>query len=65
MSFTDDPVADFHRHDARQQKELDAFPKCCECEERIVDIMCFEYNGNPICDDCMKTYHRCSIEEFM
>jgi formylmethanofuran dehydrogenase subunit E len=58
MSYTDDPVADFRRHDARQQAELKKLPVCSECGQPIQDYICYEINGELICPDCMEQNHR-------
>lgn len=66
MSFySDDPIADFEKHDTEQQKALEQLPKCCECGEPIQEDLCFEYNDEPICDECMYANHRKNIEYFM
>jgi formylmethanofuran dehydrogenase subunit E len=66
MSYrTDNPIADFEKHDAEQQKALEQLPKCCECGDPIQEDWCFEYNGEPICEDCLYDNHRKSIESFM
>ena len=58
MPFTDDPIADFHRHDARQQAWIDTLPRCSECDEPIQDDACFFVNDELICDGCMYKNHR-------
>ena len=67
MSFyrTDDAIADFDRYDAEQQKVSEEFPTCCECGCTIYEDFIYEYNDEPICDDCMSINHRKSIEYFM
>ena len=62
---TDDPVADFHRHDAMQEKEAEKFPTCCECDHTIYEEFVYEYNDEPICDECMSNNHRKNREFFM
>ena len=58
MFWTDDPVADFHRHDAEQTKWLESLPKCAECGEPIQqeDAVCLE--GRFYCDECLGTMRR-------
>ncbi len=58
MPFTDDPIADFHRHDAEQAKQLKELPPCERCgweiqQERAVCIDGFWY-----CDDCIEFYRK-------
>jgi formylmethanofuran dehydrogenase subunit E len=58
MYRTDDPIADFHRWDNDQQKQLDRLPKCAECGEPIQSEECFEFEGELICPECLKSNHR-------
>ena len=53
----------FCQHDARQQDELERLPVCCECDERIQDEYCFEFEGEYICKKCLKENHRKSVED--
>lgn len=65
MYRSDDPIADFNRLDAEQQKHLNSLPLCDDCEEPIQDEKCYEIGGEVLCEDCMKDrYERCT-EEFM
>jgi len=57
MYRTDDPIADFNRHDAEQQRRIIRFPLCSECGERILDDDCYEFDGNIICPECLKENH--------
>lgn len=58
MSYTDDPIADFRRHDAKQQAEVRKLPRCSECDQPIQDYICYEINDEFICPDCMEQNHR-------
>ena len=53
---TDDPVRDFERHDAEQQRKLDRLPKCEYCGEPIQDEECYEINGALVHSDCATDY---------
>lgn len=65
MYYTNDPLADFHRHEAELQAKLDKLPKCVECDEPIQDDYCYEINSEYICEDCLKEYYRKSVEDLM
>lgn len=65
MFYSDDPVADFNRYDAKQQSELDKLPRCSECDHPIQDDFCFEVNDELICDECMFKNHRKSVDDFI
>lgn len=63
MHRTDDPLTDFHRHDAEQQAQLDKLPECCECGYHIQSEHCYEVNGEYICPDCMEDNHKKYTED--
>ena len=65
MFYTDDPIADFHRHDAEQQKMLDRLPRCSECNKPIQDEFCYEVNDELICYECMRKNHRKCVDNFI
>lgn len=50
---TDDPIADFHRWDDEQQKQLEKLPKCKRCNHHIQqeDAVCID--GEYYCDTCL------------
>lgn len=58
MMWTDDPVADFDRYDAEQQRSLDKLPKCMECHEPIQQDDALYINDGYICDDCLEDLRR-------
>ena len=58
MYYTDDPIADFDRWDADQQKQIGELPVCEDCGEHIQDETAFYINGEWICHDCMSSYER-------
>ena len=53
MYYTDDPIADFNRHDAEGQRWLDSLPKCCECREPIQQEDAVRIDGHWYCDECL------------
>ena len=52
MYRTDDPVADFHRHDWEQEAWLKKLPVCCICHEPIQSEELFDIEGDLYCEDC-------------
>ena len=54
MYWTDDPLADFDRHDRAQARALARLPRCCVCKERIQSEYCYELDGEYICEDCIE-----------
>ena len=51
MGWTNDPVADFERHDAEKEKRLASRPICCICKEHIQESKMIKYNGKCCCTD--------------
>ena len=62
MFRTDNPVADFLRHDAERQRRLRRRPKCCDCKEHIQDEQAYFIDGNWFCEACMNEYKQ-TIDE--
>lgn len=58
MFYTDDPIADFNRWEAEQEKQLERLPVCADCDNPIQDETAFYINGEWICEDCMDAYRR-------
>ena len=57
---------DLHReHEARQQRELDKLPKCCECDQPIQDDECYEINGELVCPQCLEDNHRKRTDDYV
>jgi formylmethanofuran dehydrogenase subunit E len=55
MSFrTDDPHADFDRHERRKTEWLDSRPKCSDCNEPIQDEHAYYIHGEWICEECVE-----------
>lgn len=55
---TDDPVADFERHDRECQERLDKLPKCADCGEPIQDDHYYLICDEAICPDCLEAGYR-------
>ena len=62
MYRTDDPIADFNRHDYEQERWLESRPTCYECGEAITEEYAYMIDSNYICHECMEE-HRIYIEE--
>lgn len=65
MCYSDDPVKDFERHDARQRRRLARLPRCSECREPIQDDECYEINGELICEGCLNENHRKRTDDYV
>lgn len=62
---TDNPIADFNRYQAEQEKQLTKCSICAECEEYIQDDYYYEINGDILCCDCMDNYYRRSTDDYI
>jgi len=62
---TDDPLADFNRHEAEQQEQMDKLPICAECGYRITAEKCYEINGKYICPECLENNHEHYTEDII
>lgn len=65
MYYTDDPLKDFDRYEAEQQRYLDSLPKCAECGEPIQSEKCYEIDGELICQDCLENNHMHWVEDYI
>lgn len=63
MCFTDDPVADFERHDAYMSRMLDRLPVCDLCRERIQQDTAVVFCGSWICDHCLDSMREDTQDE--
>lgn len=50
--YTDDPIADFHRHDQEQEAELKKLPKCEKCGQPIQSEDLYDIEGDLYCEKC-------------
>lgn len=65
MSWTDDPVADFERHDREQAAALELLPFCDYCNDPIQDEYLYNINDEFICERCMKLHFHKRTEDFV
>lgn len=56
MFYSDDPIADFHRYDAAQQRKLNRLPKCEWCGEAVQDEAAYHIGDVWIHVDCIDCY---------
>ena len=54
MLYSDNPVADFARWDAEQNRQLARRPVCDWCGEHIQSDHLYRIDGKTICPDCLK-----------
>ena len=63
MAWTDDPVADFERHDREQARRLAKLPTCERCGDAIQQERAVCIEGFWYCDECLDNYRREVIVE--
>lgn len=51
--WTDDPIKDFERHEAKKQRWLDSLPVCEHCHHPIQQERAVCINGDWYCDECL------------
>lgn len=52
--WTNEPLDDFHRHDAMQSAELSRCPICDCCDEPIQEDYYFETEEGMFCEECFE-----------
>ena len=64
MIWSDDPIRDSERHNAKQDAWLESRPVCAECCEHIQADHYFDINGEAVCPDCLENYYRKETEDW-
>ena len=62
---TDDPIADYERHEAEREDKLHKLPRCVDCGEAIQDDYLFCIYGETYCEDCLKESFRKRTEDYI
>lgn len=65
MFRTDDPIADFARHEAEQASQLERLPVCDYCNEPIQDDVYFDMDGCLLCEECLNKYHKKNTYDYI
>ena len=52
-------------HQREQDERLDTLPKCSECREPIQEDECYNFDGDLICEECLKKNHKVWTEKFI
>lgn len=63
--YSDDPIADFNRHDAEMNKRLENLPVCADCGEPIQDDYFYLINDEAICPACLESGYRKQIDDYI
>ena len=67
MSFspTNDPIADFDRYEAEQQRLLERCPKCDYCDSHITDEFYYDLDGDIVCEECLDRHFKRITEDYI
>ena len=65
MPWTDDPVADFERHDREQARRLALLPTCDICNNTIQEEHFYEINDEFVCEHCLDKFFKKNTEDFI
>ncbi len=65
MYYTDNPIRDFHRYDSDMEDELEKYPCCDHCGERITDDKLYDVCGEILCEECMKELYEKPVEKYI
>lgn len=65
MFYSDDPVADFARHDWKQNQALQNLPRCERCRKPIQDEYLYLINDEFICPACLDRDFRKDVNDYI
>jgi hypothetical protein len=52
-------------HEAKQERALRKYPKCCSCKERITDDQLYAVGGKLYHEKCFNDEHLQNIEDYL
>ena len=55
----------FDMYDRERQAELDKLPNCDYCNQPIQDEHLYDFDGDLVCEECLKDYFRKNVEDYM
>lgn len=65
MFYSDNPVLDFAKKDAEEEKWLRKRPICAYCNKPIQDERLWDFDGELYHDECAKNQFRKWTEDYM
>lgn len=65
MYYSDNPVRDYDRFDAEQERAMQKYPECACCGKRITDDFLFYIEGDIYCEECMEDEFRRPVDDFI
>lgn len=62
-------LPDYHdlwrAHEREREKALERLPKCDECDKPIQEETCFQFNGELVCEKCLRENHRVWTDDYI
>lgn len=55
----------WEQRESEKERELQKLPVCSECGEPIQTEICFEFDDELICPDCLNRYHRKWVDDYV
>jgi formylmethanofuran dehydrogenase subunit E len=64
MPYSDNPVADYDRYCAEQERQMEKLPKCDRCGQPVTDYYYYEIDGENLCEKCLKDNYRKCVDDY-
>ncbi len=61
---TDNPIADFNRHEREKESAASKLPKCDYCDKRIDEDEYYDIEGEIVCRECLNKHFRKWTDEY-
>lgn len=55
----------FDMYDRAREAELDKLPLCDYCNKPITDEHLYDFDGDLVCEDCLKDNFRKNVEDYI
>lgn len=65
MDYIPDYNELYSEYERQQERLLDKYPKCDNCEEPITDEHFYNIDGTFICEECMRNMYRVDTDDYI
>ena len=65
MPWTDDPIADYNRYCAEEERQMAKLPKCGCCGYRVTDETYYDIDGEILCEECLNDKYLKYTDNYM
>lgn len=55
----------FKANERERERALELLPVCCECDKPIQEETCFQFNGELVCEKCLRENHRVWTDDYI